>query len=306
MDNGFFKGTELQETKLSTGKRINLPVQYLDWSAIMAHFPAPAANLRTLLPSDQLKPALLAPGTGIVTLVAMEYRSISGVAPYTELGIMVPVMYEPPVNDPGLPLLFPERFPRFGLYVHHLPVTTQEAYDFGVELWGYPKFLSEITFEDKDQARRCRLQVEGQDVLSFQVDDQPTRLRDMDFYTYTVLDGQLLHTRVQTRGQYGIARFRGGASFELGDHPIADEIRALDVGTRAVEVYSIPSLQSLLYPAGQRLPLHPPDQGEATKKREPAGSAARHEAGDGRMSYSTPIGLGGMYSAVSRRGGSIW
>ncbi len=128
----------------------------------------------------------------------------------------------------------------------------------------------------------------------------------MDFYTYTVLDGQLLHTRVQTRGQYGMARFRGGASFELGDHPIAGELRALDVGARPVEVYSIPSLQSLLYPAGQRLPLHPPDQGEAMKKREPARSAARQGDGMARIGYSSPIGLGGMYSAVSRRGGSIW
>ena len=306
MDNGFFEGVALQEIGLSSGKRIRLPVRYLDWSAIMAHFPAPAPKLRALLPGDRLKPALLAPGTGILTLVAMEYRRISDVAPYNELGIMVPVMYDPPVNVPGLPLLFPDHFPRFGLYVHHLPVTTQEAYDFGVELWGYPKFLSEITFEDGGHSRGCRLRVDGQEVLSFQVDDQPTRLRDMDFYTYTVLDGQLLHTRVQTRGQYGMARFRGGASFELGDHPIADELRALDVGAKPVEVYSIPSLQSLLYPAGRRLPLHPPDQGEATREREPAGSAARQGDGMMRIGYSSPIGVGGMYSAVSRRGGSIW
>jgi hypothetical protein len=64
----------------------------------------------------------------------------------------------------GLDLLFPHRFPRFGLYVHHLPVTTQEAYDFGVELWGYPRFLCQITFEEDEGARRCRLAVDGQEV----------------------------------------------------------------------------------------------------------------------------------------------
>jgi hypothetical protein len=232
-----------------------MPVRYLDWSAIMAHFPAPAANVRKLLPSDRLKPALLAPGTGILSLVAMEYRRISDVAAYNEVGVMIPVMYDPPVNMPGLPLLFPERFRRFGLYVHHLPVTTQEAYDFGVELWGYPKFLSEITFENGSRHRACTLRADGQDVLSFQVDALPTRPRDMDFYTYTVRDGQLLHTRVQTRGQYGIARFRGGASFTLGDHAIADELRSLEISAKPVEVYSIPSLQSMLHAAGRRLPL---------------------------------------------------
>ena len=255
MDNGFFEGVTLKKIELSTGKHIRMPVQYLDWSAIMAHFPAPAEGLRKLLPTDRLTPALLAPGTGVVTLVAMAYRHINDVAPYNELGIMVPVLYEPPVNVPGLPLIFPERFNRFGLYVHHLPVTTQEAYDFGVELWGYPKFLSEITFEDSSQQSACSLRVDGQEVLAFQVTKRPTRKRSMDFYTYTVLDGQLLRTRVQTQGQYGTARFRGGASFTLGDHPIAGELRSLDIGAKPVEVYSIPSLQSLLHPAGQRLPL---------------------------------------------------
>ncbi|MCL7455292.1 MAG: acetoacetate decarboxylase family protein [Anaerolineae bacterium] len=255
MDNGFFEDIELHETELSTGKRIRLPVRFFEWSSIMAHFPAPASNLRRLLPSDRLKPALLAPGTGILTLVAMEYKRISDVAPYNELGIAIPVLYEPAVNVPALPLLFPHRFPRFGLYIHHLPVTTQEAYDYGVELWGYPKFVAEITFEEDDGARRCRLRADGQDVLTVVVDKRPTRLKSLDYHTYTVLDGQLLHTRLQTQGQTGTARFQGGASFALGDHPIADELRSLEARPRPVEVMYSYGIQSLLHPAAQRLPL---------------------------------------------------
>ena len=95
MNNGFFEGVSLQETQLATGQHIHLPVRYLDWSAIMAHFPAPAEALRRLLPNERLKPAQLTPGTGILTLVATEYRQIAGVEPYNELGIMVPVLYEP-------------------------------------------------------------------------------------------------------------------------------------------------------------------------------------------------------------------
>ncbi|HJW75189.1 MAG TPA: acetoacetate decarboxylase family protein [Thermoleophilia bacterium] len=51
----------------------------------------------------------------------------SWLEPYNEFGIMVPVLYEPARNVPGLPRLMPDRFDRFGLYVHHLPVTTEEA-----------------------------------------------------------------------------------------------------------------------------------------------------------------------------------
>jgi len=135
MDRNFFTGVKIEEIKLSTGARIGLPVRYYDWSVIMAHFPVPAARVRELLPSDRLKPALLLPGTAALSMVAMEYRQIADVAPYNEFGIMVPCLHAPTINLPGLPLLFPHWFKRFGLYIHHLPVTTQAAYDFGDEIW---------------------------------------------------------------------------------------------------------------------------------------------------------------------------
>ena len=56
----------------------------------MAHFPVPAGAVRTLLPTNKLKPALLMPGTALLSLAAMEYRQIADVAPYNEFAIMVP------------------------------------------------------------------------------------------------------------------------------------------------------------------------------------------------------------------------
>jgi len=255
MEENFFAGVEIEQVELSTGFRIGLPVRYYDWSTIMAHFPVPAAAVRRLLPTDRLKPAQLMPGTAILSMVAMEYRQIADVDPYNEFGIMVPVLYEPTVNIPGLPLLFPHWFKRFGLYIHHLPVTTQAAYDFGVEIWGYPKIVVEIGFEDTGQVRRCRLRAEGKDIVALEVEKLATRARPMNFYSYTVKGGQLLRTLIQTQGQFGMARFRGGASYTLGDHPIAEELRALGMGKTAVECLYAPQVQSMLHPAGERLSL---------------------------------------------------
>ncbi len=255
MEEDFFAGVKIEQVELFTGLRIELPVRYYDWSAIMAHFPVPAAAVRRLLPTDRLKPAQLTPGTAILSMVAMEYRQIADVAPYNEFGIMVPVLYEPTVNIPGLPLLFPRWFRRFGLYVHHLPVTTQDAYDFGVEIWGYPKIVAEIRFEAAGPARRCRLRDEGKEIMTLEVKKLATRARQMNFYSYTVKDGQLLRTLIQTQGLFGLVRFRGGASYTLGDHPIAEELRALGMGKTAVECLYASQVQSMLHPAGERLPL---------------------------------------------------
>ncbi len=255
MESTFFAGVRTEETKLSTGKVIGLPVRYYDWSAIMAHFPAPAGALRALLPSDRLKPAELVPGTGVVSLAAMEYRRIADVEPYNEFGIMVPVLYEPSFTVPALPLLFQHRFERLGLYVHHLPVTTQEALDFGVEIWGYPKFIADISFQDTERVRRCRLRHDGKDIATLEVVKSATADRPLDLRSYTVKGGLLLRTPIQARGQVSIVRLRAGASCDLGDHPIAEELRALGMSRTAVERLYAPQVESMLHQAVARLPL---------------------------------------------------
>lgn len=255
MDETFFAGVETKEVRLSTGSQIGLPVRYYDWSAILAHFPAPARKVQELLPSPRLKPVLFLPGTALVSLAAMEYRRISDVAPYNEVAVMIPVLYQPRVNIPGMPLFLPQFFKGFGMYVHRLPVTTKEAYDFGTEIWGYPKFVADITFGETNELRRCSLRADGKDVLTLEVRKWPTKVMSINYYTYTVKDGQLLKTPVQARGHYGIARFKGGASYTLGNHPMAEELRRVGIGKNALESQYAPRLQSTLCAAESRLPL---------------------------------------------------
>jgi len=255
VDAGFFDSVTVEPIVLSTGMRLALPVRYRDWTAIMAHFPISAPAVRAILPTDRLRPVELVPGTAILTLAAMEYRSIDDVEPYNELGVMVPVRYEPRINVPALPLIAPERFERFGLYVWHLPVTTQAAYEFGVEIWGYPKFIAEITFENGPVARRCRLRADGMDILTLEVKHVPTTRRPIDFHSYTVKDDQLLRTRIEVQGDVGLARLPGGASMVLGDHPIARDLRRLRIGREPVQRLYAPRIQSMLHRAGECFPL---------------------------------------------------
>lgn len=259
MDETFFAGVEIKETILSTGVRIWLPIRYYDLSWINAIFPAPAAKVQRLLPSNKLKPILLAPGIAVVALSGFEYRK-SDLNPYNEFVVAIPVQYEPLVNIPGLPLLFhpvlsPQWYRKFGMYVHHLPVTTQLALDSGVEIYGYPKFIAEISFEETDDMRRCRLRAEGKEIVVLEVKKSATKARSISFYTYTVKNGQLLRTLIQTQGQYCITRFPGGASYTLGDHPIAEELKTLGMGKTAMGRIYAPQLQSLLHPASERLTL---------------------------------------------------
>ncbi len=260
MDETFFAGVKTEPVELPNGVRVELPVRYYDWSWIVANFPVPADKVRRLLPSNKLKPLLILPGTAMISIGAMEYRRIADVAPYNEFAIGVLVQYEPRANVPGIALLFhplltPQRYDKVGGYIHRLPVTTQEAYDFGVGIWGYPKVVAEIVFEDVDQVRRCRLRTEGKDVVTLEVKKLFTKAQAVNFYSYTVKNGQLLRTLIQTQGQYGITRSLGGASYILGDGPIAEELRALGMGKTALGRMYAPRLQSMLHLASECLPL---------------------------------------------------
>ena len=128
-----------------------------------------------------------------------------------------------------------------------LPIRYQE--------WSAIMIVAEIIFEDMGLVRRCRLRADGQYILTLDVEKPATRAGAMNFHSYTVKGGQLLRTLIQTRGEFGIARFSGGASFTLGDHPIAGEIRGLGVGKTAVERRYLTNVQSMLHPASERLEL---------------------------------------------------
>lgn len=255
MEEDFYAGIAVEEVELPSGLSVELPVRNDDWSAIMAHFPAPAAKLRELLPSGRLRPALYRPGTGVVTFGAFEYREPARLPPYNEFVIGVPVQYEPRLNLPVLPLLFPAWFRSFGLYVLHMPVTTPEANEFGIEVWGYPKFVAHIGFEDTDKVRRSVLRSEGEDILSLEVEKSRTKARSLKYNTYTVKDGQVLRAPFQIQGKVGTTRLKGGAAWTLGDHRIGARLRRLGIGEKAVESLYAPQLKGILHPPEERLPM---------------------------------------------------
>jgi len=130
-------------------QRFELPQRYYDWSFMLAHFPASARAISRLLPEDAgLEPVTIAPGIGIVSLAAFEYRKLVSLEAYNEMGVMFPVRLRPTLSLPSVPLFRPEWFADLGFYIWQLPVNKDDAREAGVRLWGFPKSLAEITFAD--------------------------------------------------------------------------------------------------------------------------------------------------------------
>jgi hypothetical protein len=180
-DDPFFAGRQVEERE-GCGGRWTFPIRYYDLTMISASFPAPVAAVRKILPTGALKPVQPMPDVAVVNLSAFEYRHIDQFAPYNEFMVAVPALYKTADQGPGLA----------GGYVFQLPVTTEEARCVGVELYGFPKFVAEIMFEDTGQARRCRVRADGRDIVSLEVKKTETKKTQLpDAYPFTVKNDQL-------------------------------------------------------------------------------------------------------------------
>jgi hypothetical protein len=136
------------------------------------------------------------------------------------------------------------------IYIHHLPVTTEIACSAGIEFAGYPKFVASIEFERNAGWVACRLAEGDQHILT--LSGRQLDLRDAPrarTHAFTVRNGRLLRSEIITSEQgMGVSRDAADAKLQLGDHPIARELKGLDIGRMLGYQYQ-PEYQTVLTPA---------------------------------------------------------
>ena len=250
----FHRVQRFQRFETSSGP-VTVPILYPDVHSMWVYFSAPIHKVRALLPTDRLKPISMGNGNALYGIVCFEYRDTT-IGSYNEVGIGVPCRLDPSINIPILPALF-HRFFSVGFYVHHLPVTTQIAYDAGVEIWGLPKFVAQITFEETGTWRRCMLEADGQEILTLEVTYvlRNLQLETYDFQTFSVKDKHVLKIPVQSQGHVWTSRKAECARLHLGDHPLSEELRSLQLNTKPLKTIIYPNMQVILYPASDRYAL---------------------------------------------------
>jgi hypothetical protein len=237
---------------------VELPILYYDVSNVIVLFHARLAGLRAALEGTGLEPVLVSPLHGVVGLSFYEYRRTT-VGVYNEVGTAIFCVRAGERNDPRAlaELLHRPSERRVGTYVVDLPVTTAAANAAGRELWGYPKFVTPITF--RLDGREVDTAVRGP-----QGDGEICRLAGrfgrgvpappLSLVTYSRLDGALVRTNIDVRGRVmvrapGSVRLCVGAS----THGMAERLRALGLdGARPMLSMVTDRFQSILH-EGEKL-----------------------------------------------------
>ena len=224
-----------------------LPILYSDASLLTLVYSVDPAVARTVMDSRGFEPLVMF-GKAWAAFCAFEYRETT-IGPYGELG--VGVFAKRRGTSPSLlRLARDQRKERdAAILVTNLPVTTANARAAGVELWGFPKYVTGIETTFRRDSVRIVLEQEFELTMKrgFCV-----KTRGLPLVLYSVNAAErVLRTVVETDS---VIEWGGAGSVKvkmLGDGPTAKTMRALGLDARTPAVaYCTDGLRSIL-PAGE-------------------------------------------------------
>lgn len=208
------------------GRAVSMPVEVRDASAGVATWLLPARAVQKLVP-DAFEVATVLPGRTPVAIAVIDYRD-NDLGDYHEVSITCFV--QPRGTPSGIPWLGPliELVRgRLGTYIWKLPVDQSFTCEAGRTIWGFPKTVETIDFQIQNDIARCRLEMDGEHVLTLSLPRGGSRkLPDSELVTFTQIEG-IPHRTGFRQGGTGVGFRLGGARLELGTHPISDSLRGL-------------------------------------------------------------------------------
>lgn len=224
--------SSVQETvSISTGHTVDLPVK-LESTMFGATFAAPRNDIAELLPQG-LQPVRATPtGKAAVTLLSVEYHDVGvpDMDPYNEFAVIMPAHHSSPASIPYVSALTQAT----NGYIWFMPVTTEPSKAFGVDIWGFPKVVADITHDDTGSVRETTVSIDGDRFGTFEIDRPPGTTMQDDGFSYVLNDDQLLKVPNEIDAEVGLWPFSTNVSVSFGEHPKAEPLRSLDLGSRAL------------------------------------------------------------------------
>ncbi len=182
----------------TTEGEVQLPICYFDASHYMALFRVDAARAAAKLQDVPLEPVLVS-RKALAILSFFKYRD-TALGPYHEVGLALLVTRQGQAQALGSvsDLLQQTRNESLGSYVLDLPVSTPLAKAAGCEIWGYPKFVTQLPIElEANHFQAQVLDPDGRLILALAGERGhvlPEEVPGMALVTYSMHGGRMLRT----------------------------------------------------------------------------------------------------------------
>ncbi len=216
------------------GQQVSIPVEVRSARLVAATFTAPATAAQNLIDYSGLRVRRIARTLALCSLAAIEYTD-SDLGPYNEFALAVAVH----AHD-----FRPDSTTTF---IHRLPVNQAFTCAAGREIWGFPKWETDIAFVPR-QMRTDVVVSEGEDLivgLAVRHGGIPiSSVPPVELSCYSSMEGVLRRT-LWTMRLGDISLRPGGATVAVGnDHPVADELRSLQFPKGALFSASVGRMQA--------------------------------------------------------------
>ncbi len=225
-----------------------MPIACDDASLVGVVYAVDRRKALALLPTDLVEP-LVTVGRALALVVAFDYRQ-TGIGPYGELGLAILAKCRGVKTSAVMAITKPASVRRAGWFVVNLPVTTELALAAGVEIYGYPKYLSRITSQFAPSYAHVVLNHE------LEIDSRgwrPIAWPAQPIVTLTQFDDRILRTQIEPN--YNLS-YGGPWSTSLriiGDGPCATTANQLGLHCcRPLVTFRTDHMRSSL-PAGELL-----------------------------------------------------
>ena len=236
----------------SSQGEVKLPIFYYDVSAVLVFYTADYQNVQQLLSPLNLTAARFFNGKAMVGFAFYEYRK-TDVGPYNEVGL-ASAIYAPDRLRPACSLMHLKKNVdkrRVGFYIHHLPVTTAIANAAGREIYGFPKFVTDLPFELSDSRFKGLVKDEqGRTIVSMEGKvKKGIKQAGFDLLLYSFLDDKLLRTVVDVKAKFNTFFFPDW-QLSLGDspHPMRETIEKMGIaGKKPLIVQTTQNFKSRLH-----------------------------------------------------------
>ncbi len=210
----------------------SLPMFFYDAANFFSMFYVDIDKARELTCSAELDPVEFHKDKTLVAIAEFDYRMAS-IDPYLEVGLAIactPKGIDAP-DDPGSALLGDPDDHHMGFYVVDLPVSTDQATAAGIELWGFPKFTTDIAFELEDNRFKGSVTDPNGKGFIYTLSGEPlggASLPSMNMVYFTRLNGKTLRIHGVTRGLTKYA-LPGSMVLKIGDseHRMTQNLRKL-------------------------------------------------------------------------------
>ncbi|MGD0354524.1 MAG: acetoacetate decarboxylase family protein [Dehalococcoidia bacterium] len=229
---------------------LELPIFYFDVSVRQLNFWVDYEKALPKLEGTGLEPIRFSNGKTIVSMVFYNYRRTS-VSSYEELGLAITAQPQSPKNKTrrlitifGIPMISGG----ISAYVLELPVTTDIARAGGREIWGYPKFVTNLPFKFSESGFEFGAldPASGESIVSVKADlskGKGMNTRGFDLATYSNLNDWILKTIVNVDVKYK-TYLKKPAEIKVGPakHRMTDNLR--DLGLDKTQPFVIQTTDS--------------------------------------------------------------